>query len=472
MGIQPGQASLPSASPTHSYWHSQPSQTLLDHRTTSQLPSSAATVVVGSGITGAFVARELIENGASDVVMLEARQACWGATGRNGGHCQPLLYLTKPHIGRFELGTYHFLQDLVRKETIDCSWESTGGVHAIYSPAVLDLARKVIERLPSDLSSSVHLTTDPEKLKTLKLRGNAIAAIVQDHAAKCWPYKLVSHILEALVRTSSFNLQTTTPVTYIQRCDSSYIVHTDRGQIAAENVVLATNAYTSHLLPSFTGFITPVRGHVSALVPPDGQSLAHTYVWSIQKEGDAGESDDYLVQRPTGELILGGERNAVTDGGVGVSSDDEVDPIVAKRLRTVLSSILKFGDHDTKELEAKYEWSGIMGYSKDASPWVGRVPESLGGRDDGKGNLWVSAGYTGHGMPVAARCGIAVAERILGKMKDVVDVPGEGSSARRESTGSRLWRCRTPWRMSLECYLRTMAHVRQWADVFLNYPAM
>lgn len=75
------QAELPTPSSTHSYWHRDPSRKLLDHHTTKDLPSTADVVVIGSGITGAFAARELVAGGKS-VVMLEAREACWGATGR------------------------------------------------------------------------------------------------------------------------------------------------------------------------------------------------------------------------------------------------------------------------------------------------------------------------------------------------------------------------------------------------------
>ena len=75
------QADLPSAESTKSYWHKEPSETLLGHRTTQKLPAAADVVVVGSGITGAFAARELVGGGRS-VLMLEAREACWGATGR------------------------------------------------------------------------------------------------------------------------------------------------------------------------------------------------------------------------------------------------------------------------------------------------------------------------------------------------------------------------------------------------------
>ena len=79
-----GQAGLPVPNPTKSYWHRSPSEILLGHRTTAELPESADIVIVGSGLTGSFAAHFLKNGSARDesVVMLEAREACWGATGR------------------------------------------------------------------------------------------------------------------------------------------------------------------------------------------------------------------------------------------------------------------------------------------------------------------------------------------------------------------------------------------------------
>jgi hypothetical protein len=82
--LKAGQAELPSTESTSSYWLKEPSELLLGHRTTDTLPPSADVVIVGSGITGAFAARFMKESWAKDssVVMLEAREVCWGATGR------------------------------------------------------------------------------------------------------------------------------------------------------------------------------------------------------------------------------------------------------------------------------------------------------------------------------------------------------------------------------------------------------
>ena len=64
-------------------------------RSSKPLPKETDVVIIGSGITGASIARTLLQNrdnGASAdpshpaVTMLEARDICSGATGRNGGH--------------------------------------------------------------------------------------------------------------------------------------------------------------------------------------------------------------------------------------------------------------------------------------------------------------------------------------------------------------------------------------------------
>jgi hypothetical protein len=75
---------LPSEKPTASFWHIEPSPLLKSHRSTRDLPEKADVVIIGSGMTGASVAHHLL-NASGDkisVVLLDAREACWGATGR------------------------------------------------------------------------------------------------------------------------------------------------------------------------------------------------------------------------------------------------------------------------------------------------------------------------------------------------------------------------------------------------------
>lgn len=79
---------LPRPNPITSYWQDHPDPFLTNHRTTPNLPSSADIVIIGSGITGASIAWHLLSTSTSTppptILMLEARQTCSGATGRNG----------------------------------------------------------------------------------------------------------------------------------------------------------------------------------------------------------------------------------------------------------------------------------------------------------------------------------------------------------------------------------------------------
>ncbi|RDL37658.1 uncharacterized protein BP5553_05091 [Venustampulla echinocandica] len=449
-----GQASLPTANPTKSFWHRDPSKVLFGHRTTPSLPTEADVVVIGSGIAGASAAHFLradFRGKDLDIVMLEAREACWGATGRNGGHCQPAIYASPPEIGAFELYNYQALESLVDEHSIPCEWRSVSGCHAYMDESLFAVGLNRVEELQK---------TNPELAKLVKVitKGSthpsladlrvptAVGAILQTNAASLSPYKLFSWILENLLSFNGsygepmFNLQTNTPVTHVQKvADESWIVHTDRGMIATKRVLLTTNAYTSHLLPKFSDLIVPVQGEMSALLPPASmvpemeihQRLQHTYAF-IGHGSQNINQDDYLVQRPFslsssasrgkngGELMFGGGRRCAKNAGLGVSNDSFIDPSAAAYLRRELNVVLDLNNKD-EELEATYEWSGIMGFSRDGCPWVGELSDELG-VGGGKG-LWICAGFTGHGMPNAHLCAKAIVELMMGTQEQDVELP-------------------------------------------------
>lgn len=296
----------------------------------------------------------------------------------------------------------------------------------------------------------------------LRLNESCVGAIVQQNAASLWPYKLVRWVLETLLsdfpvpkegdatETSSrptFNIQTLTPVTSISPSKSGsgmgWWLQTTRGAIAADQVLLCTNAYTSHLLPSMTDLIVPVRGQMSALKPSSAvskQPLSGKYSYGfIGNANHTSKQDDYLVQRPFsdqgeegGELMFGGGRGAATAFGMPsyrIGDDSIIDDSVARYLRTSLNDELdltKEGhENEGGELKATHEWSGIMGYSRDGYPWVGQVPAEM--LEDGKGGLFLCAGFTGHGMANASLAARWAAQHMLrGGAHFKIDTYGKG----------------------------------------------
>lgn len=91
-GKDPG---LPLSNPTISYWQTPPNIDVADHQSP-HLSTAVDVVIIGSGMTGTSIAHHLLKNGSQTeplkIMILEARQACSGATGRNGGHIRPSSY--------------------------------------------------------------------------------------------------------------------------------------------------------------------------------------------------------------------------------------------------------------------------------------------------------------------------------------------------------------------------------------------
>lgn len=96
----------PVANPTASYWQDPP-DAIADLRSTDTLPEDVQDlVIVGSGISGACIAHFLLQRRPdAKVLMLEARQACSGATGRNGEFVQ-FLTLPDAAVGRVSMCKY------------------------------------------------------------------------------------------------------------------------------------------------------------------------------------------------------------------------------------------------------------------------------------------------------------------------------------------------------------------------------
>ncbi|KAF8542722.1 FAD dependent oxidoreductase [Trichophaea hybrida] len=347
---------LPNPSSTHSFWHTPPSSFLHAHRTTASLPSSVKTIIIGSGISGSMLYHHLHSLGLSNAtLMLEARNTCWGATGRNGGHCKPMLYQANDFLDlcnlfgadetlkriRFEQLNLELVKEYISAEHVDCEWAESPSADVFYELAPFNLAKQSIaalSRLAPDIAAHIRIVENRRELRESLRTPTAVGAVAFT-AGKLSPYKLVSHILEKGVKYQGLNLQTTTPALSVSRSlEGKWVVATPRGTMLAERVIFATNAHTSHLLPVFKGWIYPVRAQMSALIPPKSlkdRPLTHTYGLVRNDRKTAC----YLIQRPIdedgggGELMLGGGREFEERKGVGLQ-DGAINAGVAQSLRT------------------------------------------------------------------------------------------------------------------------------------------
>lgn len=348
----PNDPGLPLPTSTSSLWHSPPHAFLHAHRTTPSLPASIHTIIIGSGIAGTLLYHHL-SPAPHTTLMLEARNTCWGATGRNGGHCKPMLYQSSQFISisathgaaeaikrvRFELLNLDLIRS-VAAQAGECEWADSDSADVFFEAEAWEEARRNIaelEREAPELAALLRIVTAPKELRELRTPG-AVGAVVF-RAARLAPYKLVTGLLARGVRERGLNLQTTTPAMGVRRGKrGGWVVETPRGTVEAARVVFATNAHTAHLLPAMRGWIYPVRAQMAALVPPRSlrtRPLNHTYGLVRRSRKTAW----YLIQRPFeadgsgGELMLGGGRELEEAQGVGLQ-DGGINVVVAKALRS------------------------------------------------------------------------------------------------------------------------------------------
>ena len=344
---------------------------------------------------------------------------------QNGGHCQPLLFERGPDVAAFELRNYYAIKSYIADNNISCEWRAVPGCRSFWTKALAKAAAKDVRDLQNadpEIGKEVRVIENEEEIRKLRVNG-APGVMLTAVAASLWPYKLIAFMLEKLVKTRGLNLQTKTPVTKISSCSPSlvatvkglrYTLGTPRGAISARHVILATNGYTSHLLPSFTNLIVPERGVMTALLPLKKSSLLSTSHGFVGANGANPIHDDYLIQRPCtntpnpkGYLMFGGGNVGKTLKMVGETDDGVVDGGCVAYLKKALLGLLDLGGEaeGAKELECEYAWSGIWGTSIDQHPWVGAVPDDPG--------IWLAGGYSGHGMPNGMLCGKAVVDMLL-----------------------------------------------------------
>ncbi|KAF1849692.1 DAO-domain-containing protein [Cucurbitaria berberidis CBS 394.84] len=401
-----------------SYWLQQVRcDPLLDHRTSETLPKEADTVIIGSGISGTLVTKHHLETWPSkSVVIVEAREFCSGATGRNAGHCKPDQWR---HYGKFEKAygkaqaikimnnesaTWKALVAYVQENNVDCDLWVGETLDVPLDEDVAKAARDVFERYANAGGKVDHIkvTHDPAKAaKISKIKGATACYAWQ--ASTLQPWKLTAHIMRENLKKGA-NLQTYTVANSITSDGSGrrkWTVRTDRGAIACDTVVHATNAYSAALEPSLRGLITPKPHMCNRVVPPralsGSKALCNSYgvlladgaLFSINPrctaDGNILFGGSNPGQRALDEWVEQNPGNCINDGLADLES-------VTKCVKDFVNE--EFDGWREAEFGPgegfAYSWSGIIGLSVDGVPFVGALP--------GKEGQWICAGHHGHGM--------------------------------------------------------------------------
>ncbi|KAF5006903.1 hypothetical protein FDECE_6746 [Fusarium decemcellulare] len=423
---------LPRPNPTPSYWQHIPHR-LADHQSQT-LPETADIVVIGSGITGASVTKLLLEkDSTSKVVVFEARSLCSGATGRNGGqlatNAGEIYSQYKERFGNDMAGkiaSFTFKTCERMKEVIaeyapeESEYRDVTKVRTFLDESSFVAMKDSITQMEADHPALRGIYSIIDSETVLKNHGvHGATGGVTLPAGVMWPYRVITKVFEVLLAKyqGRLNIETNTPVTQMEHVGGTYTISTPRGKTRARRVIHCTNGYASHLLPQLRGLLFPVRGtmtvqYLGPNVPNNGSKDSYGFHYEPvydEKIDTLADGLWYLTQNAkTGYYFIGGEKASIDDSLTG--DDTAFSQVCVDHLQKILPKFFNYTD--VKDDPLVSAWSGIMGFTQDGAPYVGRLSAEVTGCSGSE--EWIVGGFNGYGMPYCWLAGEALASMVLG----------------------------------------------------------
>ncbi len=359
----------------------------------------ADVAIVGGGIAGLTLAHTLNEQSAT-VAVFDSGPIAGAASGRNAGFL--LVAPAEPYSeqvafwGRtgaramLEIGrrTHQRVRQLAETLGIECDYRASGS---------LRLTRG--EEETEDLRGSLPLLAAEGFPMTEVRLEDAVPDAAREHFAGAFlieedgafhPVKFLHGLARASIERGA-RIFANSPVRSARWSGGVWEVRLDHGITRARSLVLCTNAYAPRLLPALDRVIQPRRGQVISTAPLDRvvaprPSYAH---YGYQ----------YWRQTPDRRLVIGGWRDVDLDTETGY------DEIVTDTIQNAIEAGLRQLVPEPVAIE--HRWAGTMGFARDGRPLVGWL--------DAEHHLAICAGFTGHGMGMAAACTQDLAELLSWK---------------------------------------------------------
>ncbi|MEX0706718.1 MAG: FAD-binding oxidoreductase [Woeseia sp.] len=355
--------------------------------------------IVGAGFTGVSTALTLAERGYS-IALLEANRVGWGASGRNGGQLiNGISGLGKIRDKRgpeaddliwdMRWRGNELIRERVAKYNIQCDLKD-GFVEVAKKPRQLAYIDEAAEERSRRNFPHRYETWDRDKTREMLGTDAYLGAFACYRDGHLHPLNLcigearAAHGLGARIFEQS-------PVTDIVHGERP-VVKTANGQVTANAVVLAGNAY-SRLEPArLSNLVFPAGSYVLATEPLDEDLVREINPGDVAV-CDMNEIVDYFRLSADRRLLYGGACNY---SGRDPSS---IEAYIRPRMLKTYPQL--------KDVRVEYEWGGKIGIVLNRILAVGRT---------GK-NVYYCQGYSGHGVNGTHVMGEVMADAVSGTME-------------------------------------------------------
>lgn len=356
----------------------------------------ADVVVIGAGYTGLSSALHLAEAGFK-VVVLEAAQVGWGASGRNGGqlvhsYSRDMDVIearygatTAQALGSMAFEGAKIIRERIAKYQIDCHFKPGGMFAAITAKQVSQLEhhKALWERYGHTELRLLDAAQSEAAIGTRRYK----ATLLDDSTGHMHPLRLAQGEAAALESLGGV-VHEGSPVLRIERGDPA-VVHTAQGRVKARFVIVACNAYIGGLEPQLAARSMPCGTQVIATEP-----LGDRFP-EILPTDYCVEDSNFLLDY----FRLSADRRLLYGGGViyGARDPQHVESIIRPKLLKTFPQL--------QGVRIDYGWTGNFLLTLSRLPEVGRLSS----------NIYYSQGCSGHGVTFTHLIGRVLSEVIQGQ---------------------------------------------------------
>ena len=385
-------------------------------------PTSVDVCIVGGGFTGLWAAYYLKQADPTlRVLVVEQRFAGYGASGRNGGwlfggiagsreryaktHGRDAVIALQDAMN----STVDEVIDVADREGIDADIVKGGVLEVAYTPAQLERLRGFVEYEHSWGATDHVLLSIEESVARIGV-ANTFGGAFSPHGARIQPAKLVRGLADAVERLG-VTIAEQTSVLEIQ----PRRVVTDRGDVAADYVLRATEGFTAGIKGLRRSWL-PMNSSM-IVTDPLPQSAWDQIGWlGMETLGDMAHAYCYAQRTADGRIAIGG-RGVPYRFGSQTDNDGSTQPQTVDALREILMRLFP----STADVPIAHAWSGVLGVPRDWCSTVGLD------RDTGLG--W-AGGYVGHGVATTNLAGRTLCDLVLDRDTDLTALPWVGRKVR------------------------------------------
>lgn len=348
------------------------------------------TIIVGAGITGVTLAKELQNRGRS-CLLIEKENPGFGTTGGTTAHINNFFDSSYDEIIKNFGEESAVLLANAAKETIRYIKQNIVHYHISCdfnecSYYLFSADEKQSKKLDDILEAHQKIGIETEQIFSIPFSLTFEKAIEIKGQAQFHPLRYINKLLKEYTKNGGAVL-TETQVKDFENKDGMITVITDtHSMITSKNLVWAT-----HIPPGnnrFSVLLAPYRSYVATL------KLANP-VKSMAQTADLYDPYHYARYHKSGSdyfLIVGG-----FDHKTGDENDTEKH----------FKDLMKYVDENFKYKEVVAKWSSQFYLSADGLPYIGKMP--------GEKNIYISTGFTGNGMTFGTMTSMVIPDLLDGK---------------------------------------------------------